>query len=217
MAWIVAAQGWQSTLAQLGWFFTKAALLTFGGAYAVLPYVHQAAVDHFQWLTAAQMIDGLALGETTPGPLIMVVAFVGFVAGWTQQVLGPQAPVAGAVLAAVVATWFTFLPSFIFILAGGPWVESTRGRPGWAAPLAAISAAVVGVIASLGLFFVGLVARGAGTATAGATATAQGLAGLDLTALVLMACALLALVRGRLGVIPVILLSGLAGLLIHLL
>ena len=211
MAWIIAAQGWQSTLAQLGWFFTKAALLTFGGAYAVLPYVHQAAVDQFQWLTATQMIDGLALGETTPGPLIMVVAFVGFVAGWTHQVLGPQAPVAGAVLAAAVATWFTFLPSFIFILAGGPWVESTRGRPGWAAPLAAVSAAVVGVIASLGLFFVSLVARGTGTATAGA----HGLAGLDLTALALMVCALVALVRWGWGVIPVIFLSGLAGWIIH--
>ncbi|MEO6321123.1 MAG: chromate efflux transporter, partial [Polaromonas sp.] len=117
MAALVAANGWSATLTQTGWFFTKAALLTFGGAYAVLPYVNQAAVEHYQWLSTAQMMDGLALGETTPGPLIMVVAFVGFLAGWGQQVLGPDALFLGAALAACVATWFTFLPSFIFILA----------------------------------------------------------------------------------------------------
>ena len=108
MAALVLAGGWQGALAQMGWFFTKAALLTFGGAYAVLPYVFQGAVEHYGWLTAPQMIDGLALGETTPGPLIMVVAFVGF--------LG--AGVAGA----LVATFFTFLPSFAFIFAGGPFI-----------------------------------------------------------------------------------------------
>jgi chromate transporter len=132
MAALLAWQGWDvspgNTLAQMGWFFTKAALLTFGGAYAVLPYVYQGAVEHFQWLTGPQMIDGLALGETTPGPLIMVVAFVGFLGGWTKQVLGPDSLFLGAALAATVVTWFTFLPSFIFILAGGPLVESTHGK-----------------------------------------------------------------------------------------
>jgi chromate transporter len=118
MAVLLAAQGWQGTLTQMGWFFTKAALLTFGGAYAVLPYVYQGAVEHHQWLSGAQMIDGLALGETTPGPLIMVVAFVGFVGGWLQQVLGPQHLFLAGALAATVVTFFTFLPSFIFILAG---------------------------------------------------------------------------------------------------
>src|SRR5258707_1035085 len=88
---LVALFGWDSAFSQMGWFFTKAALLTFGGAYAVLPYVYQGAVDHYQWLTATQMIDGLALGETTPGPLIMVVAFVGFVGAWTKAALGPGA------------------------------------------------------------------------------------------------------------------------------
>ncbi|GCL62149.1 chromate efflux transporter [Pseudaquabacterium pictum] len=153
MALLVATQGWQGTLATMAWFFTKAALLTFGGAYAVLPYVYQGAVEQHQWLTGAQMIDGLALGETTPGPLIMVVAFVGFVGGWGQQVLGPDAPFAGAALAACVVTFFTFLPSFIFILAGGPLVEATHGRLGFTAPLTAITAAVVGVILQLALFF----------------------------------------------------------------
>ncbi|PTT89501.1 chromate transporter, partial [Pelomonas sp. HMWF004] len=116
-------------------FFTQAALVTFGGAYAVLPYVFQGAVEQHGWLTAAQMMDGLALGETTPGPLIMVVAFVGFAGGWTQAVLGPDALLAGAALAAVVVTWFTFLPSFIFILAGGPLVESTQRMPRLASAL----------------------------------------------------------------------------------
>ena len=153
MALLVATQGWQGTLATMAWFFTKAALLTFGGAYAVLPYVYQGAVEQHQWLTGAQMIDGLALGETTPGPLIMVVAFVGFVGGWGQQVLGPDALFAGAALAAGVVTFFTFLPSFIFILAGGPLVEATHGRLGFTAPLTAITAAVVGVILQLALFF----------------------------------------------------------------
>jgi chromate transporter len=137
----------------MSWFFTKAALLTFGGAYAVLPYVYQGAVDGFQWLTPAQMIDGLALGETTPGPLIMIVAFVGFVGGWTKEVFGTGTLFLAGAAGAAVATFFTFLPSFLFILAGAPLIESTRGKLGLTAPLTAISAAVVGVIVSLALFF----------------------------------------------------------------
>jgi len=153
MGALVAWQGWSATLSQMGWFFTKAALLTFGGAYAVLPYVYQGAVETFQWLSGPQMIDGLALGETTPGPLIMVVAFVGYVGGWNQAVLGPDALFLGAALAATVVTFFTFLPSFVFILAGGPLVETTHGKLGFTAPLSAITAAVVGVILNLALFF----------------------------------------------------------------
>ncbi|MGB5861275.1 MAG: chromate efflux transporter [Pseudomonas aeruginosa] len=153
MGVLVVMYGVQGTLTQMGWFFTKAALLTFGGAYAVLPYVYQGAVEHYHWLSGAQMIDGLALGETTPGPLIMVVAFVGFVGGWLKQVLGPDALFLGATVAAVVVTFVTFLPSFIFILAGGPLVEATHGKLGFTAPLSAITAAVVGVILNLALFF----------------------------------------------------------------
>jgi chromate transporter len=153
MAALVAVNGLQGTLTQMGWFFTKAALLTFGGAYAVLPYVYQGAVETHQWLSGAQMIDGLALGETTPGPLIMVVAFVGFVGGWLKQVMGPEALFMGGALAATVVTFFTFLPSFVFILAGGPLVEATHGKLGFTAPLSAITAAVVGVILNLAMFF----------------------------------------------------------------
>jgi chromate transporter len=145
--------GWKTLYPQLAWFFTKAALLTFGGAYAVLPYVYQGAVDHFHWLSANQMIDGLALGETTPGPLIMVVAFVGYLAGHIQHLIGSSNLFWFGVLGACVATWFTFLPSFFFILVGGPLIESTHGKLGFTAPLTAITAAVVGVIANLGLFF----------------------------------------------------------------
>ena len=209
MGALLAWQGWSGALTQMSWFFTKAALLTFGGAYAVLPYVYQGAVEQFGWLTGPQMIDGLALGETTPGPLIMVVAFVAFVGGWTKQVLGPDALVLGAVLAATLVTWFTFLPSFIFILAGGPLVESTHGKIHFTAPLAAITAAVVGVIASLALFFIVHVAFKPG---------APGVfpANLEWPALVIMLAAALALLRYKVGVIPVIAVSALAGLLVRL-
>jgi len=149
---LVLVWGWDHTLAQMGWFFTKAALLTFGGAYAVLPYVYQGAVEQFAWVTAPQMIDGLALGETTPGPLIMIVAFVGYVGGHTGTLLGTDHAFAAGALAACVATWFTFLPSFIFILAGGPLVESTHGKLQLTGPLTAITAAVVGVVLNLTLF-----------------------------------------------------------------
>ncbi|PLY47481.1 chromate transporter [Janthinobacterium sp. ROICE36] len=156
LAWLGLALlgGIDQPLAQMGVFFSKAALLTFGGAYAVLPYLMQGAVDHYHWITSAQMMDGLALGETTPGPLIMIVAFIGFVGGWSHAagIAGEQLWLA-SVCGALVASWFTFLPSFIFILAGAPLVEASRGNLRLSVPLTAISAAVVGVIASLALFF----------------------------------------------------------------
>jgi chromate transporter len=201
-AWLPLAYwfGLHGTLPQMGWFFTKAALMTFGGAYAVLPYVVQGGVEHYQWLTATQMIDGLALGETTPGPLIMIVAFVGFVGGWTHALFGPAAlPLAG-VAGALVAALFTFLPSFIFILAGGPLVESTRGNVRLTAPLTAISAAVVGVIASLALFF--------GQQVFFADGQAQP------AAIVIGAAASVALLYYRVGTIKLILACAAAGLVL---
>ncbi|PUE41130.1 chromate efflux transporter [Limnohabitans sp. Bal53] len=147
MGLIALVFGLGHTLTHMGGFFTQAALLTFGGAYAVLPFVTQAAVVHYGWLSAAQMMDGLALGESTPGPLIMVVAFVGFLGGHSQALFGH--PVLGGIVAACVVTWFTFLPSFVFILAGGPLVESTRQMPSLAGPLQGIMAAVIGVIVHL--------------------------------------------------------------------
>jgi len=145
--------GWDHTLTQMGWFFTKAALVTFGGAYAVLPYVYQGAIDGYAWLSPTQMIDGLALGETTPGPLIMVVAFVAFLGGYINQLFGPEHLLLAGAVAASLVTWFTFLPSFLFIFAGGPFIETTHGNLKFTAPLTAITAAVVGVIINLALFF----------------------------------------------------------------
>ena len=153
MGVLCAVFGWEHSFTQMGWFFTKAALLTFGGAYAVLPYVYQGAVSQFGWVTPTQMMDGLALGETTPGPLIMVVAFVAFIGGYVKALLGPESLFVAGALAACLVTWFTFLPSFIFILAGGPLVESTHRNLTFTAPLTAITAAVVGVVLNLALFF----------------------------------------------------------------
>jgi chromate transporter len=202
---LVAVSGADAVLTQMAWFFTKAALLTFGGAYAVLPYVVQAAVDQHQWLSASQMIDGLALGETTPGPLIMVVAFVGFVGGWSATVLGPDAPFLSGALAAAVVTFFTFLPSFVFILLGAPFIESTHGNLKFTAPLTGITAAVVGVIANLALFF------------AWHVLWPQGAGGrFEWPAALIGAAAALALFRWRAGVIPVIAGAGAAGLLLAL-
>ncbi len=198
---LAAAFGWDGTLAQMGWFFTKAALLTFGGAYAVLPYVYQGAVEQFQWLSAAQMIDGLALGETTPGPLIMVVAFVGFVGAWTKEVFGPDALALAGVSGAVVATFFTFLPSFVFIFAGAPFIETTHGNLRFTAPLSGITAAVVGVIVSLAVFL------------AWHVLWPRGFDGpFDWVSAAIGAAAFVALLRFKLGVMPVVGASALAGL-----
>lgn len=150
---VVATYGRNGVLTEMAWFFTKAALLTFGSAYAVLPYVYQGAVDHYQWVTPGHMIDGLALGETTPGPLIMVVSFFAFVGGWTKALFGSESLFLSGAAAAVVATFFTFLPSFFFILFGAPFIESTHGNLKFTAPLTAITAAVVGVIVNLAVFF----------------------------------------------------------------
>jgi len=144
--------GPENSLVEMALFFSGAALLTFGGAYAVLPYVFHGAVSA-GWATPAQMVDGLALGETTPGPLIMFVSFVGFVGGFGGEFLGEGTSWVSGIIAAVVATWFTFLPSFFFILAGGPYVEATRHRTAFSGPLTAINAAVVGVVLSLAILF----------------------------------------------------------------
>jgi chromate transporter len=202
MGLLQTVYGWEHTFTQMGWFFTKAALLTFGGAYAVLPYVYQGAVHHYGWLSPEQMIDGLALGETTPGPLIMVVAFVGFVGGYVKQLFGPDALFLAGAMAACLVTWFTFLPSFIFILAGGPLIESTHNEIQFTAPLTAITAAVVGVILNLALFFGYHVLWPAGLAGR-----------LDWPSAVIALSAALALFRYKRNIIHVLVASALAGLL----
>ena len=179
-------------------FFTKAALVTFGGAYAVLPYIYQGGVDQYQWLSATQMMDGLALGETTPGPLIMVVAFVGFVGATVKEVFGPDAMLLSGFAGAVVATFFTFLPSFLFIFLGGPGVEATRGNLKFSAPLSAVTAAVVGVIVNLAVFF--------------AIATLYHDLQIDWLALAITVAAFIALFRFKIGIMTVIAASAAIGL-----
>ncbi len=199
------ALGWEHPLSRMGVFFSKAALLTFGGAYAVLPYVYQGAVTQYGWLSAPQMIDGLALGETTPGPLIMILTFVAFVGGWNTAWLGPDMRVAAAMIAAVWVTWFTFLPSFLFIFAGGPLIESTHNRLSFTAPLTAITAAVVGVILNLALFF------------AYHVMWPQGFGGpFDALSAGLAVAAAVALIRFRANVIIVIAVSAVIGLVLRL-
>lgn len=205
MGLLTALFGWHGTLTQMGWFFTKAALLTFGGAYAVLPYVYQGAVGHYGWLTPTQMIDGLALGETTPGPLIMVVAFVGFVGGYVHPLFGAEQAFLAGALAACLVTWFTFLPSFLFVLAGGPLVESTHGDLKFTAPLTGVTAAVVGVILNLALFFGYHVLW------------PEGFAGrFDWPSALIALAAAIALFRFKRGVIEVLAGCAVAGLLVHL-
>lgn len=166
-------------LTDLYGLFTRAAFVTFGGAYAVLAYVAQVAVGRFGWLSPEAMLDGLALAETTPGPLIIVLEFVGFQAGWNHS--GGWSPLAAATAGAAVTAWVTFLPSFVFILVGAPYVDRLRGRRWLTGALAGVTAAVVGVILHLGFVFGGQVLW------AGAR--------LDAVAVLLAAAALLALVR----------------------
>lgn len=150
---IVLAQllGWQSTLTQQGLFFSKAALVTFGGAYAVLPYVAQQAVERFAWLSTPQMIAGLGLAETTPGPLVIVLQFVGFAGGWHHP--GPFSPLLGATLGAAITTWATFAPCFLFIFLGAPLMERLRQLRILGAALSAVTAAVTGVMLNLAVIF----------------------------------------------------------------
>jgi chromate transporter len=208
--------GWDGVLTQMGWFFTKAALLTFGGAYAVLPYVYQGGVEHYQWLTAVQMIDGLALGETTPGPLIMIVAFVGFVGAWTHEIFGSHMMITAGIAGASIATVFTFLPSFLFILVGGPMIEATRHDIKFTAPLTGITAAVVGVVLNLAMFFAYHVLWPSGFSydpAAGLPALLHAMrTGFDWPSLVIGVAAGIALIRYKAGIIPVIAACGSAGL-----
>ena len=206
LALLMAQSGWHGVLAQMGWFFTKAALLTFGGAYAVLPYVYQGGVETYGWLTGPQMIDGLALGETTPGPLIMVVAFVGFVGGWTKQVFGPEALAWAGIAGGLTAAFFTFLPSFLFILIGGPLVEATHGDIKFTAPLTGITAAVVGVVVNLAVFFAWHVLWPQ------ASAAAAFFGGFEWPAALIGLGAALALFRFKAGIMPVIGACAAAGL-----
>jgi len=195
------AKGRDHVLFQEGVFFSKAAMVTFGGAYAVLPYVAEEAVERRGWLEPGQMMDGLGLAETTPGPLVMVVQFVGFLGGWNHS--GGWPPWLGGVLGALMTTWVTFVPCFLWIFLGAPYVERLRGMPMLSGALATITAAVVGVILNLAVWFGWHTLLPAGR--------------LDAYALALGAAAAFALVRLRWDVVPVVLASGALGLARYLL
>ncbi len=188
--------GWNNTVFHQGVFFSKAAMVTFGGAYAVLPYVSQQAVGHYGWLTAGQMMDGLGLAETTPGPLIMVLQFVGFLGAWHQP--GSLPPLVSATLGAAITTWTTFLPSFLWIFLGAPHIEQLRGNKTFASALAAITATVVGVMVSLAFWFGAHVLHPQT---------------IDWFAVTVALLAFVALVRLKWPVIPVIASAALAGLI----
>ena len=190
-------QGWGGLFARMGWFFSKAAVVTFGGAYAVLPYVAQHAVDNYHWLTARQMLDGLAFAETTPGPLILVLQYVGFLGGWFHP--GGLSPLCAATLGALLTTWATFVPACLFVLVGAPYLERLRGIPQAGSALAAVTAAVVGVILNLAVWFAIQTAWPPGGAP-------------DVFVVAVAILSFVALERFKAGVVPVILGSGAAGL-----
>jgi chromate transporter len=184
------------TIFQEGIFFSKAAVVTFGGAYAVLPYVAQHAVDNFHWLKPGQMMDGLGLAETTPGPLIMVLQFVGFMGGWNQP--GQLSPLVTATMGGLITTWVTFIPSFLWVFLGGPHIEQLRGNKRITMALSAVTAAVVGVILNLAVWFGLHVVHPENR--------------IDWFAIALGVAALIAMLRWKLGVIPVIIAGGVVGL-----
>ena len=200
--WLVHLFGLSHLLSQTALFFSKAALLTFGGAYAVLPYVYQGAVEHYHWISATQMIDGLALGETTPGPLIMVITFISFVSGWVNHALPSASLWVSGLATASVATLFTFLPSFVMIFLGAPFIETTRSQIKLAAPLTAITAAVVGVILNLACFFA--------LHTFWQEKTQQ----LNIAGLIIASLAFIALTKFKVNTLLVIVSSGLIGLVL---
>ena len=190
-------KGWDHTLFKEGVFFSKAAVVTFGGAYAVLPYVAQQALEHYEWLKRGQMMDGLGLAETTPGPLIMVTQFVGFMGGWNKP--GGMSPLAAATLGAAITTWTTFVPCFLWVFLGGPYIERLRGNVRLSTALSAITAAVVGVILNLAVWF-------------GLHVLFPDNGGVDFFALAVGAVAFAGMMKWKWDIIPVVLGAGCAGL-----
>jgi chromate transporter len=206
-------RGWRDPFVTLSLFFSAAAMVTFGGGYAVLSYVAQAAVSKYGWVQPHDMTVGLGLAESTPGPLILVLQFVGYLAGWNHPPAG-WSPLASALMTTFLTLWMTFVPCFLWILAGAPYVERLRGRPALDGALTALTAAVVGVILNLAvwlalrvLFHVVLVHQ-----VGPVTLNVPSWSSLDVFALVLALIALVTLVRFKVHLIPVLLVSAAAGL-----
>jgi chromate transporter len=206
-----------NVFSQIAVFFSKMAMVTFGGAYAVLAYVAQQAVDRYHWLQSSEMLDGLGMAETTPGPLIMVLQFVGFMAAYREA--GPLSPLAAGTLGGLLATWVTFTPCFLWIFLGAPFVEAMRHNKALAGALAAITASVVGVILNLAIWFAihsvfreVVAAHGYGFSFAVPVLTS-----VDLWALLVTLGAMLAMFRANLGILPTLAACSGAGVLLYLL
>ena len=200
--------------AEIGGFFSRMAVVTFGGAYAVLSYVAQQAVDHYHWLRPGEMLDGLALAETTPGPLVLVLTFTGFMAAYRNP--GGLPPLAGGIMGAILTTWVTFVPCFLWIFLGAPWIEKLRENKALASALAAISAAVTGVILNLAIWFAlhVLFAR-VGTVCAGPFSFASpDWTTLDPAALVLALASAILLFRLKAGTFITLAICGVAGIVL---
>ncbi|RDJ27451.1 chromate transporter [Bosea caraganae] len=212
LLWLLTGAG--SVWTQIGTFFSTMAVVTFGGAYAVLAYVAQAAVETYGWLAAGEMLDGLGLAETTPGPLILVLQFVGFLAGFRAP--GSLPPLLAGSLGALLTLWVTFAPCFLWIFLGAPYVEALRGNKALSAALGAITAAVVGVIMNLALWFGlhGVFRQVQRVELLGLSPDLPVLASLDWRAAVLAAAAMVAMLRFKLGMIPTLVACAVAGVLL---
>ncbi|MBN9540283.1 MAG: chromate efflux transporter [Reyranella sp.] len=205
--------GGDNTFTQISVFFSKMAVVTFGGAYAVLAYVAQQAVDHYHWVTAGEMLDGLGMAETTPGPLIMVTQFVGFLAAWRDP--GGLPPLLAATLGGLLTTWVTFVPCFLWIFFGAPFVEALRSNKALSAALGAITAAIVGVILNLAVWFAlhVLFAELVPVRWLGFAVDLPVLHSIDLPSLVLALASAIAIFRFKLGMVPVLLGSSWIGII----
>ncbi|HEX8418114.1 MAG TPA: chromate transporter, partial [Methylobacterium sp.] len=217
VAGILAFLGSDHVFGQIALFFSKMAMVTFGGAYAVLAYVAQQAVETYGWLKPGEMLDGLGMAETTPGPLIMVLQFVGFMAAFREP--GALSPLVAGTLGGLVATWVTFVPCFLWIFLGAPFIEVLRGNAGLNGALSAVTAAVVGVILNLALWFsIHTLFRETRPLRAGPVAfDAPVLASADPWALLLTGTAVIAMFRLKLGAIPVLAAAALPGVVLHVL
>ncbi|HEX6010544.1 MAG TPA: chromate transporter, partial [Geminicoccaceae bacterium] len=212
---LLLALGPGDVFADIAVFFAKMAVVTFGGAYAVLAYVAQAAVETYGWLRPGEMLDGLGMAETTPGPLIMVVQFVGFMGAFRDP--GALPPLLAGALGGLLTTWVTFVPCFLWIFLGAPFVETLRGNKALSAALATITAAVVGVVLNLAVWFALHVLFGEVRAVRafGLALDVPVLRSVDLPALALTLAALLAVFRFKVGMIPVLAACSAAGVLYH--
>jgi chromate transporter len=215
IAVLYVALGGGNVFTQIAIFFSKMAIVTFGGAYAVLAYVAQQAVEHYHWVTPGEMLDGLGMAETTPGPLIMVTQFVGFLAAWREP--GALPPLAAATLGGLLTTWVTFVPCFLWIFFGAPFVETLRSNKALSAALGAITAAVVGVILNLAVWFAlhVLFAKLVPVTVLGAGFNMPILSSIDIPSAVLALASAVAIFRFRIGMIPVLLASALAGMIYY--